>query len=132
VLRHGELKTAVLVIGFEYQHIASAVVDGGASQSVTFTLPELCALLDPTVDTREDDLEERLRAVVDGAHRLRQADRTHRPPAIQDPSTASPRVAAAIAAEIDVLVTRLHAHIGGDRSRDADDSENTATQVRML
>ena len=120
VLRHGELKSALLVIGFEFQHVATAVVDGGASRHVSFTLPELCALLDPATDADGDDLEERLIVSVDSADRIRRSDPAHRTTAIPDPSTTSPRAAAAIAAEIDVLVTRLHAQIAGRRLRDAD------------
>jgi protein-tyrosine-phosphatase len=132
VLRHGELRGALLVIGFEFQHIAAAVVDGGASQSVTFTLPELCALLDPPIPAEGHTLAERLPAIIEGAHRIRQSERAHHPPAIPDPSTASPRVAAAIAAEIDSLVTRLHAQLAGRRRRESDDGGNAATQIRVV
>jgi protein-tyrosine phosphatase len=69
-LGHVDLSRADLVVGFERQHVASAVVDGGAAYERAFLLTELVTLL-RAVDPPEENSAERARAAVADAHRLR-------------------------------------------------------------
>jgi protein-tyrosine phosphatase len=64
------LERADLIVGFELDHVAAAVVEGNARRERTFTLPEIVRLLEG-VAPAPGDLEERARAAVAGAHRKR-------------------------------------------------------------
>jgi protein-tyrosine-phosphatase len=45
-VRNIDLSSADLVLGFEYLHVSTAVVDAGARRERTFTVPELVTLLE--------------------------------------------------------------------------------------
>ena len=66
------LRTADLVVGFELDHVAHAVVHAGADPTVTFTLPELARLLDQLPDEPRSDTLEDARDLVGAAHGLRE------------------------------------------------------------
>jgi protein-tyrosine phosphatase len=65
-----DLSEADLVLGFERSHAATAVVDCGARREVTFTLPELAALLGP-VREPDGDLIRHARGAVIRANEAR-------------------------------------------------------------
>jgi protein-tyrosine phosphatase len=74
-LRGSSLTDADLVVGFERIHVATAVVDAGASRQRTFTLPEIVALIGrlprPNGPPRADHARQR----VASAHELRARNR---------------------------------------------------------
>ena len=78
-LAHGELVSADLVIGFERDHVAVAVIDGGADRGRTFTLPELVALAEQAPVAAVEDPVERARTAVRAAAELRARQRHARP-----------------------------------------------------
>lgn len=101
-----ELEHAELALGFESNHVATAVVDGGARRERSFTLPELLDLAshDPLPDT--EDIRERIDLVTSRAHERRCAYRL--PPAeIVDPYGASASVLEGVCTEIELLVAEL-------------------------
>lgn len=65
-----DLAGADLVIGFERDHVATAVIGGGAAAERSFLLRELVRLL-RQVDPGGDEPETRARAAVAAAHELR-------------------------------------------------------------
>lgn len=100
------LRDADLVIGFEPFHVAAAVVDGGAARERTFTLPELVELASVHDAEGAEDLEQRVRGVVLGAHGRRAGSVPSRA-AIADPLGASTAVFGDTARQIEHLVARL-------------------------
>lgn len=70
-LTDASLADADLVLGFEREHVARAVVDGGAASERTFTLPELVDLLELVPPHKDDDLRARGRTAVARAEELR-------------------------------------------------------------
>jgi protein-tyrosine-phosphatase len=62
-----DFSDADLVLGFEQQHIATAVVDGGANGTKAFLMAELIRLLKEAQIPHSDDVEERARQAVKAA-----------------------------------------------------------------
>ena len=61
------VKSADLVLGLEWQHVAAAVVDHGAPADRSFTLLELNDLLEDLPEPDAPDADERARALVAAA-----------------------------------------------------------------
>lgn len=107
----GSLADADLVIGFEFDHVASAVVDGGARPDRTFILPELTRLL-LEVEHRDPD-EPRLEVedIIAAAHARRAPDGFTSTESVVDPFGGPYEGYVAMAEELDghlkVLVERL-------------------------
>jgi protein-tyrosine phosphatase len=59
------------VVGFERNHVAAAVVEGGAPYERAFLLPELVRLLGSGLVAEGGDAVEHARAALRGAHRAR-------------------------------------------------------------
>lgn len=68
-----DLSQMDLILGFELMHVASAVVEAGAPYEKTFTILELCDLLERVNVALPGDPIARARAAVSEAHRLREA-----------------------------------------------------------
>ena len=62
-----DFSDADLIIGFEQQHVASAVVDGGAGGTKAFTMAELLRLLRAVDVPTAEGVEKRARSVVEAA-----------------------------------------------------------------
>ena len=113
-VRNVDLTDADLVLGFEYQHLAAAVTEGGARRERTFTVPELAMLLEEGGTTTDggDPVAEARRAVQraddarPGGHR----------PEIPDPLGGSPEVFHGTALEVRALTERLAELLFGVRS----------------
>jgi protein-tyrosine-phosphatase len=85
-LRGTSLTTADLVLGFERLHVATAVVDAGASRQGTFMLPEIVGLLAALPPAKGLPSPDRARERVAKAHELRAAQREAAPVAeLPDP-----------------------------------------------
>lgn len=67
----GSLSAFDLVIGFTFDHVAAAVVEGGAARQGTFTLPELARLLVEVEIPKDLPAVERARAMIERAGALR-------------------------------------------------------------
>jgi protein-tyrosine phosphatase len=82
-----DLSEADLVIGFELEHVAAAVVEAGARYERTFTILELLTLLDDVPQVEEDEPVRRARAVIEAAHKRRRPASAPLPPdaQIRDP-----------------------------------------------
>ncbi len=72
-LREAELQGADLVIGFERNHVAEAVVEGNADPAKTFSLKELTRLLDGIPRSNSGSPVEEARKVVAKAAKHRAA-----------------------------------------------------------
>ena len=70
-LRGIDLSGADLVLGFEVEHVAAAVIEAGANETRTFTILELISLLEGIIPPEDEDLVKRARAAVESAHRMR-------------------------------------------------------------
>jgi protein-tyrosine phosphatase len=79
------LASADLVIGFEYNHVATAVIDAGADRSHTFLLPELVELLEDVEPPRSADPVGRAREAVEAASDVRRERGPAMPREIADP-----------------------------------------------
>lgn len=99
-----ELADADLVLGFEPDHVAAAVVDGGARRERTFTLPELVELASGAPPA--GDLEERIAVLSERAHARRRGSPLAAA-GIRDPLGGTPEVFDRTATEIEGLVARL-------------------------
>ncbi|HEV2756083.1 MAG TPA: hypothetical protein VG318_09945 [Actinomycetota bacterium] len=66
-----DLSVADLVVGFELQHVAAAVVDGAAPAERTFLLKEIIRLAREAAPVAAADPLDRARAVIRGAGELR-------------------------------------------------------------
>jgi protein-tyrosine-phosphatase len=107
-LRGEDLSASDLVLGFERIHVATAVVEAGASRERTFTLPELVALLEDAEVPAATDPVERARQAVSAAHERRAAiapDEVF--PEVADPWSQPNAVYAETARAVDVLCRRL-------------------------
>ncbi len=113
-VRNVDLSEADLVLGFEYQHLAAAVTEGGARRERTFTVPELVTLLEEA--GRRATRRPRSGGAAGGA-----AGGRHRPggrrPEIADPFGASPEVFRGTAHEVRALTERLAELLFGVRSQ---------------
>lgn len=103
-----DLQPFDLILGFEWAHVQSAIVDGNAALERTFTLPELVGLLDALPET-----EARLEPVEQARERVRQAHAERgpsfrtRPPEIPDPLGKPPPAQRRIAEEVREQVADL-------------------------
>jgi len=102
-----DLASFDLVLGFERNHVAAAVVDAGARIERTFTLPELVLLLEalPPRETESDPVA-RARSRVARAHAARQP-RAARVPEVVDPLGRQRREQRKVAEQVSELVRRL-------------------------
>ena len=109
------LDEADLVIGFERIHIATAVLEAGASRAKAFTLPELAELLDEVDPPEHSDPVERARAAVARADWAR-SRRPNRPffPELPDPLGGPPRLFASIGGELETLCRRVVSGLFGE------------------
>ena len=107
-LERGLLADADLVLGFERQHVARAVVDGGAARERTFTLGELCALLNAAGAAVDGEPVARARSAVREADRLRRRIRNPPPDAeLADPFGGSAETYRRTAETVHDLTARL-------------------------
>ncbi len=101
----GALAKADLVLGFERDHVVTAVIDGGAARESAFTLPELADLLARLEPSGEGIGPE---GVVARAHALRHEEsRDWRPPEIPDPLGLDAEAQHAIAARVEELAATV-------------------------
>jgi protein-tyrosine phosphatase len=112
-LRSTSLASADLVLGFESQHVAAAVVDAAADPGRAFLLGELPILLSAAPDVHEPTSH--ARAAIAFADELRVR---HRPAGdvlvIPDPVGQSARVVRRTATQIDTLVRQVVAGLFGE------------------
>jgi protein-tyrosine phosphatase len=80
-----DLSGADLVVGFELNHIARAVIDAGADRRRTFLLGELVDYLEHVRRPHEDDVVERASRAVEAAAALRAQRGPSLPVEIADP-----------------------------------------------
>ena len=112
-LRGFDLSDTDLVIGFELEHVAAAVVEANAKYERTFTILELLSLLGEADVPDERDPVRRARAAVDSAHKRRPVAGAPLPSnaQIQDPLGGRPTVYRATADQLRtatrLLVDRL-------------------------
>jgi protein-tyrosine-phosphatase len=102
----GELREADLVLGFESEHVAAAVVDGGARRERTFTLLEFVELMNEFGDYL--GVPDPVHSWVASAH----GARTGSPlgaPGIADPLGRSSETFERVAEQINESVARLAA-----------------------
>jgi protein-tyrosine phosphatase len=87
-----DLSEADLVIGFELEHVAAAVVEASARYERTFTILELLTLLDDVPVIEEDEPVRRARAAIEAAHQRRPPAGAPLPPdaQIRDPLGGHP------------------------------------------
>lgn len=105
-LRHTDLSSADLVLGFEPSHVLTAVVDGDAGPARAFLLGELVMLLDDGAPG--NDPIARARRVVGDADSRRVRYRPDRAaPIVRDPLGKPAKTMLRTATEIDLLVRRL-------------------------
>lgn len=106
-----KIADADLVLGFERQHVAAVVVDGGADPDKTFTLLELVRLLEEVSAPGDEDSIARARAVVAAAHAARDIDDFVPGEELADPAGRDQRFFETTASQIvqlcDTLVERL-------------------------
>lgn len=104
-IRPGSLAAVDLVLGFEPQHVAAAVVEGGADIGRTFLLGELVGNLDAALD--DPDPISRARSIVAAADSRRIRTRPDSSHSIPDPLGKPAPEMDRTAAEIDRLVKAL-------------------------
>lgn len=104
-LRDADLSQADLVLGFEPQHVRTAVVDARANIARTFLLAELVPLLD--VPVTSDDLCASARFVVSVADSRRDRMRPDPSRTISDPYGRPEKEMQRIAEEVDRLVREV-------------------------
>ena len=100
-----DLSAADLVLGFEYQHLAAAVTEGGARRERTFTVPELVTLLEQ--DGAADDGGDPVAAARRAVQRADEARPDGLRPEIADPLGGSAEVFQSTALEVRALTERL-------------------------
>ena len=92
-LRGIDMSGADLVLGFELEHVAAAVVEARANYEHTFTILELISLLEQITPNEIQDPVRRARSSIQSAHRLRPKTGLLSPEAqIQDPLGGRPGV----------------------------------------
>ena len=93
-LRGFDLSEADLVIGFELEHVAAAVVEANSKYERTFTILELISLLDEVEVADARDPVRRARAAIDSANKRRPPAGTQLAPdaQIRDPLGSRPIV----------------------------------------
>lgn len=74
-LSNVDVSGADLVLGLEWEHVATAVVDHRAPADRSFTLLELAELLDGVPEPDAGDPEERARRLVEAAHARKRSQR---------------------------------------------------------
>jgi low molecular weight protein-tyrosine phosphatase len=97
-LGDASLAEADLVVGFERNHVAAAVLEGGAPREKTFLFTELVDLLHGVPPVDVVDPQKRIRALVAAADRLRLDD--GRIPEVTDPFGRSRETYERVAVEI--------------------------------
>jgi protein-tyrosine-phosphatase len=104
-VRDVDLSEADLVLGFEYVHVSTAVVDAGAPRARTFTVPELVALLE-----HEAEPSDGLDPIAHAREAVRRADNARSGgyrPELADPLGGPAEVFRTTALEIQDLTGRL-------------------------
>ena len=119
-----DFSDADLVIGFEQQHVATAVVEGGATAGKTFMMAELVRLLAEITPSSNPDVEARARDSIHAAHQNRLASNRFVPgEELTDPAGRDARffddTAVSIAAMCDELTKRLF----GNRAQGLEEKE---------
>ncbi|MFN2390102.1 MAG: hypothetical protein ABR575_10935 [Actinomycetota bacterium] len=110
---HGaDLSSADLVIGFELQHVAGAVIEARAPRRVTFTLPELLRLLDGAHGSETDPVA-RARSLVGQADDRREREQRPLVEEIRDPIGEPRDVQSRIAQQVHVMTLRLAEQLFG-------------------
>ena len=102
----GDLRRADLVIGFEYFHVAAAVVEAGASRERSFLVRELAGLLEESFLSRPCGVGD-ARPRIEALHRLRVGRPMSPSLAMPDPAGRPYGVFEALGAEIDGFTRRL-------------------------
>lgn len=112
-----DLRNADLILGFELNHVAAAVVDGGAPSDKVFYLREIVRLLEAIPFVAGNDPEAGAKDRIRVAAERRSYDRPHRTgEGIPDPFGRSERVYADTAGTILDLSRRLIAGLFGTAS----------------
>ena len=96
-----------LVIGFERQHVASAVIDGGAPFEKTFLLPELVELLRSSSSQPQGNLVQTARSRIEEAYADRADPLSAIPQEIADPFGGTSDVFVSTTDHIQRLVAEL-------------------------
>ncbi len=113
-LTAADLSTADLVVGFERNHIAAAVVDGGAAYERAFLLRELVRLLEAMPPPQGDDPVERARAAVALAHEQRAGSGAFVPDEeVEDPIGMGRDAYERSIKDIEALIVRMNASLFG-------------------
>jgi protein-tyrosine phosphatase len=109
-----DLSAADLVLGFERNHVATAVIDSAAPRARTFTLPQLVSLLEELAVPEQPDAIARARVAIEMADAARAAAGTPFEMAeLADPIGRPAREQDEIARELQVLTERLVALLCG-------------------
>lgn len=117
-LGNGDLAGSDLVVGFEHQHSAAAVVEGGAPASKTFSLLELVRLLEHIEPITAEDPVQRAAEAVAAAHRIRSQRKAFVPgEKIADPIGAPLEVHVEMTTELVRLCQRLVSQVFGLKPR---------------
>jgi protein-tyrosine-phosphatase len=108
-----------LVLGFEQEHVHHAVVDAGASQKASFTLPEVVSWLEAVHVPESDDVVTRARGAIHAASACRDGQGLLRgPDSIPDPLGFGWKVYAETAMRIrDLSVALVHALVGSAQTQ---------------
>ena len=102
------LAEADLVLGMAREHVAVAVVEGGARPERTFLLTEFVRHLEALDTQASGDDRAQAKALIERIHMRRSAENTFVPADdVEDPMGGPPRAYAAMAARIDDLCRRL-------------------------
>lgn len=123
-----DFSDADLVIGFEQQHIATAVVDGGADAGKTFVMAELLRLLSESQTPADGEPEQRARDAIRAAHEHRLASNGFvTGEELTDPMGHDERffddTARSISTMCDELVRRLFGRAGSEEKSSTDTPE---------
>jgi protein-tyrosine phosphatase len=117
-LAEADLGNADLVIGFEANHVAAAVVDGGADAARTFTIREFLRLLNGAQLAPMDDLVEQARARVRAAQAMREIGPAFVPGEdLSDPLGRDPAYFDEVAQKVQGLVGLLFENLFGAEVR---------------
>jgi protein-tyrosine phosphatase len=124
-LRGEDLGQADLVLGFERNHVAAAVIDGDARPERVFTLPELVELIEERRAALEPNPIEQARRQIADAHARRAGNVSAMPIELADPLGQSRKVFRDTVEQVRDLSERLAAGLFGkgvirSLSREAD------------